>query len=502
MKILSLSSSSDQLTAFGLFVFLVITYAYVFPRWADPNQDSRLKMIVAVVDDGTFQIDQYLGTTVDYAKVNGHYYSDKAPGVAFVGISVYAALQSLPILDALTDRLENSSAFQSTLRSDGSGVNAQKVRFAVAQVVIAFVVGVLPTALMGALMYLWLARVTSSATIRLLVVFGYGLLTPAYAYANSMYGHQLSAALLFGAFYLVSTAKTPLGWPALLGVGVLLSYAVVTEYPVAVLMGLLYLYTAYRLHRLGQRRGMMWVTLSAAVIAAGWMSYNTYIFGGPLNLGYSYSELWLDKHRTGFMSLTLPTLEAVWGITFSPFRGLFLLAPWLLLSLPGFWLWWRSGEQRAEFWVVLAGVAGIFFFNASSGMWWGGFAVGPRYLLPMLPFFVLGAAFAFRAWGDRPAFRLLVGLAFAWSLAATWGLTLAEQAFPPDTLFNPLVEYALPNWQAGNIARNAGTLLGLRGPWGLLPLAALWAAAAALLFWRGRAPTPAPAQPSLQPTNR
>jgi hypothetical protein len=215
---------------------------------------------------------------------------------------------------------------------------------------------------------------------------------------------------------------------------------------------------------------MMWVTLSAAVIAAGWMSYNTYIFGGPLNLGYSYSELWLDKHRTGFMSLTLPTLEAVWGITFSPFRGLFLLAPWLLLSLPGFWLWWRSGEQRAEFWVVLAGVAGIFFFNASSGMWWGGFAVGPRYLLPMLPFFVLGAAFAFRAWGDRPAFRLLVGLAFAWSLAATWGLTLAEQAFPPDTLSNPLFEYALPHWLAGNIARNVGTLLGLRGAWSLMPV--------------------------------
>jgi hypothetical protein len=33
-----------------------------------------------------------------------------------------------------------------------------------------------------------------------------------------------------------------------------------------------------------------------------------------------------------------------------------------------------------------------------------------------------------------------------------------------------LVEYAWPNWQDGNIARNFGTILGLQGLWSLLPL--------------------------------
>jgi hypothetical protein len=64
---------------------------------------------------------------------------------------------------------------------------------------------------------------------------------------------------------------------------------------------------------------------------------------------------------------------------------------------------------------------------------------------------------------------LIIAL-FSWSLIATWGLTLAEQAFPPDTLYNPLVEYAWPNWQIGNIARNFGTVLGFPGVWSLLPL--------------------------------
>lgn len=495
--------STDRRTALVLFALTLLTYVYVFPRWADPNQDSRLKMVVAVVDDGTFQIDRYLGTTVDYAKVNGHYYSDKAPGVAFLGMPVYAALRRLPGMDALTARLENSAAFQGTLRADGSGVNAQKVRFALAQVAIAAVVGAFPSAVLVALLYLWLARLTESRWPRLAVALGYGLLTPAFAYANTLYGHQLAAALLFGAFFWVSTARRPLGVPALLALGVLLSYAVVTEYPVALVTGLLYLYTAYRLYRLGQPLGLAWVTLSAAVIAAGWMAYNNAIFGGPLNLGYEYSELWQTQHQSGFMSLSLPTAEAAWGITFGLFRGLFVLAPWLLLAVPGFWLWARSGQDRLELAVALAAVLALYFFNTTSVMWWGGYAIGPRYVLPMLPFLALGAAWTFQAAASRIWLRALTALLLAWSFVATWALTLAEQAFPPDTLFNPLVEYALPNWLAGNVARNAGTLVGLRGPAGLLPLVALWVLAAGAAWWfERRHAAPLAAGTVVQPVNR
>lgn len=471
MKSLVSRLTAEHLAALGLFGLLVITYTYVFPRWADPNQDSRLKMVIAVVEDGTFQIDKYLGTTVDYAKVNGHYYSDKAPGVAFVGVPVYAALRQLPLVEMLTARLETHPAFQETLRESGTGVNPYKVRFAMAQIAIAFVVGVLPTAAMCALMYLWLARVCPSPSGRMLIVVSYALLTPAYAYANTMYGHQLSAALLFGAFFWISTTQTRFRVPALLAIGVLLSYAVVTEYPVMLMTGILYLYAAFRLYRLRQWHGILWLSLAAAVVAVGWMFYNATVFGGPLNLGYSYSEQWVTQHQTGFMSLTLPHPDALWGITFSEFRGLFFLAPWLLLALPGFWFWWKEqADQRVELVVVLLCVLSITLFNSSSVMWWGGFAVGPRYLLPSLPMMVLATAFAFRRWAAHLWFKGLAAISLAWSLVAVWGLTLAEQAFPPDTIQNPLVAHALPNWLVGNIARNVGTLIGLRGIWSILPM--------------------------------
>jgi hypothetical protein len=460
----------EKQIAITLFLLLLLCYTYTLPRWADQNQNSRLDMVVAVVDDGTFRIDDYVENTVDYAKVGEHYYSDKAPGAAFLGIPVYAVLRSffdLPIMDSLMSRLANNEALKATLREGGTGLLEHKVRFAIAQVVLTLVASALPTALMGTLMYGLLAQFIARPCPRIGVVLGYGLLTPVFAYAGAFYGHQLSAACLFIAFYLVFVGTKPLPTCSLLAVGLLLGYSVITEYPSVLIVGILFLYTFYRL---SDRRRISWVILAGALIAAGWMIYNTAIFGSPLELGYSYSELWTEQHHTGFMSLTWPRWEVIWGITFSPFRGLFVLSPLLLLAVPGFILWWRSGEHRIEFWVALVSVLAMFLFNSSSIMWWGGFTIGPRYLLPMLPFMALPMIFVFREWKKRVWIRVLSIALFAWSLIATWGLTLAEQAFPPETFRNPLVEYAWPNWHMGNIARNLGMFLHLPGLLSLLPL--------------------------------
>lgn len=456
-----------------LFCTLLACYIYVFPRWADPNQNSRLDMVIAVVEDGTFQIDPYVANTVDYAKVGDHYYSDKAPGAAFLGIPLYAGLSLIldsPIAEILTDRLAGSATFNATLRTEGSGINTDKVRFALAQVLLAWMVSALPTALLGVLLFRILGAFTSVTWHRVVIVLAYGLLTPAFAYAGAFYGHQLSAALLFAALYLGFTAPPRPCYRRLLLIGALLGYSVVTEYPTLLMVGPIYLYIGYELYRRGQVQRLGWVTLAGSVVALGWFVYNTLVFGGPLELGYSHSELWVDQHHTGFMSLTLPHWDAIWGITFSRFRGLFLLSPWMLLAVPGTVIWWRTGEHRALWWTSTACILAMFLFNSTSSMWWGGYAVGPRYLLPMLPFMTLPVVYVLRQWGTQTWFRLLMWLTLIWSLFATWGLTLAEQAFPPDTVADPLLAYAWPHWQAGNIARNIGTLWGLRGAWSLLPL--------------------------------
>ena len=83
-------------------------------------------------------------------------------------------------------------------------------------------------------------------------------------------------------------------------------------------------------------------------------------------------------------------------------------------------------------------------------------------------------------------FRALLVILFGWSFVAVWGISLAEQAFPSDAILNPLLDYALPNWLIGNIARNAGTLIGLEGVFSLAPLFAMLGVLALSLFLKAR----------------
>jgi len=465
--------SGQRLTEIVLFLVLAVSYAYTFPRWADPNQNSRLDMVFAIVEDGTLRIDKYVANTVDYARVGEHYYSDKAPGVAFLGVPLYAGLKLVldqPIIEGIMSRLEENTAFKATLRPEGTGLLEHKVRFALAQIFLTLAISILPSALLGVLIYRVVARLKLNQWSRLSIALGYGLLTPVFAYAGAFYGHQLSAVLLFAAFHLVFILQGQPSAARLALVGLFLGYSVVSEYPAFLIAAVLGVYTLAKLYQMGCWRRLVWVVLTAGMVGAGLMAYNAYVFGSPLDLGYSHSELWQSQHQAGFISLTRPHWQAIWGITFSPYRGLFLYSPFLLLAIPGFWLWWRTREMRSEFWLALTSVLALFLFISSSIMWWGGFAVGPRYLLPMLPFLALPIAFTFRRWDHLTGFKLLIAALFLWSLVVVWGLTLAGQAFPSDAILNPWLDYALPNWLAGDIARNLGTLLGLPGFWSLAPL--------------------------------
>src|SRR5215469_11181402 len=67
----------------GLASFLSFIYFYEGGGW---NQNSRFDLLRAIVERGTLQIDAYHTNTQDKAHFRGHYYSDKAPGLAFLAV--------------------------------------------------------------------------------------------------------------------------------------------------------------------------------------------------------------------------------------------------------------------------------------------------------------------------------------------------------------------------------------------------------------------------------
>lgn len=465
-----------------IFLLLLVCFAYFFPRWADWGQNSKMDLTMAIVDQGTFQIEDYYTNTGDYALYKGRHYSDKAPGTSFLGVPFYALFKTaLPpaFLDRLTDRLASNTALTATLLEGGTGLLREKVFFAMALAFVTFFTVSIPSATLGVLIYRFLQRFVGQGRTPLIVALTYGLATVAYPFSSILNGRQIVAVLTMATFYLLYRHRRQETGPNTLWlVGFLMGWSAITDYPtVLILAGLFF----YALFTAPNRRDLWRLVLGALppIALAAWYNYSC--FETPLPVGYFYSELYKDLHYTGFLSLTHPTLPALYGLTFSPFRGLFYLSPFLLLVVPGFWLMGRDRKHRAEFWVCLWSMLSFLWFNASSAMWWGGFSVGPAYLVPMVPYLTIPIAYALKDWLPHRWGRGLVGLLIVWSWLVTWAETIAGQSFP-DMTPNPLIQRSLPLLVAGNIARNWGMLLGLRGWGSLIPLAVILITLLALLF--------------------
>jgi hypothetical protein len=449
-----------------LLLLLLVCYVYFFPRYADWSQSSRAALILAIVNERRLEIDSYASTTGDYAELNGHRYSDKAPGPALLGVPAYWVTKTLfasPGGQRLLDRLAQGEVLRQTLKPGEAA--RDKVEFALAQTVATWAVVSVPAAILGVLLFRLLRLVTGRTLLALIVTLAYALATSAFPYAGALYSHQLVAALQLGSLYLLWQAPRP-GTRRLLTVGLCFGLAVISEYSTALLAGGLGLYALWTTRRI---LTAIYIAVGAVPPLAVMAVHNLLIFGTPLPVGYAYSTLWQSEHQTGFFSLAAPTAEAFWGITFSLYRGLFFISPVLLFGIGGLVMMARRRELRAE--AILAGwcVASFFLFNSASVMWSGGHAVGPRYLVPMLPFLMLGVGAAVSHWYDRLVFRAVFWAALIWSAAVTWSLTIAGQSFPTYDQ-NPLINLALPALADGNIARNLGMLVGLSGWWSVLLL--------------------------------
>jgi len=449
---------------------LLLSYMYVLPRWADWSQNSRLDLVRALSEQRSVIIDDYVANTGDYAEYQGHAYSDKAPGSAFLALPVALAL--LPALDQPLirqplEQLAAGGALGATLNPNGSGINADKLRTFLLQVALTAMTVALPTTLGALALYTLLRRSGTDERPAMVLTLAYGLGTMLAVYGANFYSHALVASLLLGAWALAVRSFSP---PRALAIGLLFGWAVISEYPAALPALVIGLVAAW-----GWRKpsALLWMTLGGLAPLLLMGLYDLRAFGTPFPVGYEHSALWQQQHQTGFLSITYPHVDALWGLTFGLYRGLFVRAPWLLLALPGYIIWWRGGQNRLVWWVALLAPLGLLLFYGSSLMWPGGFAAGPRYLVLIIPFMALASAPAAVILWRRPWPRAALLLLIAVSIVLTWSEAVARQGFPPDTIANPWIGYTLAAWREGDIARNLGTALGLHGALSLLPLAML-----------------------------
>jgi hypothetical protein len=475
---------TSRRTAWWIGAVLLLCFVYFSPK-ADWNQDARVDMSVTLVDHRTFAIDQYQLNTGDKDFFHGHYYALKSPGTGFLGAPIY-------LLYKASFAVRGQSVFFSP-------PDDPQLRF-----LEAFVMITIPSVLFLMLFFWFLGFFSRSLVNRALLTLATGLATTIFAYSDNIFAHVLVADLLFGAFvilYVLATPEAVIGsWtrrlvrhPELsaMAVGLALGGVILLEYPPAVIALLLGVYALLYI----PRRLVGYIVVGSAPPLMMLLAYNYAVYRNPFTLGYTsggtnlFASHLYAAGTGGFQGHPIPA--ALWGMSFSPFRGLFFLSPFLLLAFPGFWMWWKRGRSP-ELLLFLLISGGFFLFISCFATWNGGYAVGPRYLIPMLLFMAFPIIFVFdwiSTLPGRDVVRYLVYLSIGLSVLAVWAETIALNSWPDDQNLNPLFAYSLPEVVNGLIFPNFGiTTLGMAGLASLWPLViglALLSGVFVLPLWRG-----------------
>jgi len=164
--------------------------------------------------------------------------------------------------------------------------------------------------------------------------------------------------------------------------------------------------------------------------------YQWLCFGSPFRTAVEASTPFTEKGLL-FGVIKMPSIAALYGITLSPYRGLFFVSPILLL---GFF----ATKRNREFWSVIAIALAFILAIASFNGWSGGFAFGPRYLVPIIP--LLGIPMM----AARPKTRILWIAAAIFSVGLNF-IATATDPMPSPELQHPVSRYFLPAFFTGHI---------------------------------------------------
>lgn len=240
----------------------------------------------------------------------------------------------------------------------------------------------LVTALTAGLLYTLVRWLRYSQLTAWLTGFIFGAVTFALVYTKTLYGEPLAGLFLLVTVMTIYRYWENGSWRSLLGAGVALGFLIGINliYLLTVPIMALAVWLGRRKNRQENLWAWFWLGLPIFITLILIGLYNTVRFGSPLAVGYiSAGE--------GFYK---PLLQGLYGLTISPYRGIFWYNPILLLAIPG-WLLLRKQARSLALLAVVLVVTQIFAF-ASWSSWEGGVVWGPRFLLPITPLLVLMVA--------------------------------------------------------------------------------------------------------------
>ena len=456
--------SLDRRTREALLCGLVLcqlAYSWMYSAISVPNERTRSYLTIAIVDHGTFAIDEPLrrfGRVYDLANFAGHYYTDKAPGASLLAVPIYA----------LARIAKPAAAF-----SIVDVINLARTYL------------MLPIGLLGFIVLRSLLRALRvSESSNDVCSIGFSLGSPMLHYSGAFYSHAIVAVFALLALWCLAWAGVLPGTrgadvcsPGRRMLGVLAAGACagvcgLAEYQAVVLAGLLGLPILFHRRR-SWLRDLALFGAGAVPFAAVLLAYNARAFGGAFALSYQHlvGDSLQELHGYGLAGATHPHWGALVGLLFSQHRGVVFSAPLPALGLLALLTGYRS-LPRALWITFSVSVAYFVLIVASSSVWYGGWGFGPRLLIPVFGPLAIAAACLLDALRGQAFVQVLARAAVVFGVIYQDVLNITFSELPPE-FTRPLVDSALPLLHVGLAAPNLACKLVALGPgnwWTLAPL--------------------------------
>ena len=279
----------------------------------------------------------------------------------------------------------------------------------------------------------------------LFATFTFAFATLYFPYATMQMDHDLVAVALLAAFLLAFDTASP---RRLFAAGICAAGSIVASYLSVVAAVILGGYIVWRAGRARRASGLVAFVAGAIPPLALLAAYNVACFGNLMAMNYAWENPLFKRVGGSLLELfTAPRGHVLLALLVSPMRGLFSGTPVLVLGVIGLVIMLRSPRLRPEGLVCVAMIGHVLVFNMSFGNWNSGWACGPRYLVPALPFLALPVALV-----PARANWVRHGL-LAISIIAMALVTIVDPQPPPTMVgiwnHSPIWSIDLPQWLHG-----------------------------------------------------
>ena len=387
---------SETILASSLFLGLMLVFA-CFYQARDWNTASRLMLTYAIVQDGTIEITSLVaknGVLLEHPQTrdlssagDGRFFCDKAPGQSFLGVLPYW----------LTLRLDIAEPHPRA---------APAMRYWPADYWVTLGTSGLCVAATAVLLLLVLRRLGVGLLWATITGLAYALATIALPYATLDYGHAATGLVTLLSVYLLRFHRCSKTAAAL--AGALAGFAVVLEYPHAVfplvVLAVLALAMVFDRHSPWDNRCWLAFLAGGIPLALALGYYHWLVTGSPFRVPYTLEveEGLFGYHKEGYgIPIGWPVPAVIFELLAGARRGLLWHSPVLLAAVPGLWRLARRGETALAA-IILCTFLGLFWINAGFPTWHGGWATGPRFLLPAMPLLMLAAGYWLGTSKGRP----------------------------------------------------------------------------------------------------